>query len=106
MATYKVIGKYKNNVCLLDEPVVCTMHNLETGDIVELEGDYVRMYEDSDGSKRLRAWFITTQVMTALIERQTAIIRAGIRRQFAPESPPIVFDEQEQDLFLQGTGRM
>ncbi len=105
MTTCKIIGKYENKaVYLFDNPIVCTTHNLKAGDIVELEGDYGRMYED--GGKGLRVWFITTQVMTALIERQTAIIRAGIRRQFAPESPPIVFDEREKDLFLQGTGRM
>lgn len=74
--THKVIGKYKDgNVELLPEAVVCTSANLEPGDVVEIDGHYVRMYRDghTDG---LRYWFITELVLEALTERHMPAVRA------------------------------
>lgn len=74
--THKVIGKYQDgNVELFTESVVCTSANLEPGDVVEIDGHYVRMYRDghTDG---LRYWFITELVLEALVNSHMPAVRA------------------------------
>lgn len=74
--THKVIGKYQDgNVELFPEVVVCTSANLEPGDVVAIDGHYVRMYRDghTDG---LRYWFITELVLEAMVNRHMPAARA------------------------------
>lgn len=69
MTTHKIIGQFENEtVHLFDSPVVCVSGGLQEGDIVEVDGHYVRMYRDghTDG---LRYWFITEMVLEALAQR-------------------------------------
>ena len=75
--THKIVGKYSNNEVteIFRDAVVCDGKHLEEGDIVEVDGHYVRMYRDghTDG---LRYWFITELVLEAMVQRHMPAARA------------------------------
>ena len=79
---HKVVGTYLDNeVTLLDEPIITPNKRVQAGDILELDGEFVRLYED--GQRGLRYWFCTAQVIEAQVNRHTAVIVQGMHRQFA-----------------------
>ncbi len=75
MATHKVhkvVGKMKNGtVQLFNQAHEC--NRLGVGDIVEIDGEFVRMYED--GQKGLRIWFVTELVLEAQVKRYMPAVR-------------------------------
>jgi hypothetical protein len=103
--THKVIGFHNGSIILFDTPQVCCNKDIKSGDILELDGDYVRLYKDGDG--RLRYDFITDDVLQLLAKRHEAAIKqqaAGYIEQKWQERMEADYEDTLYSVRM-GTGR-
>jgi len=83
MTTHLVVGQWKDEKPnLYPEPL--RFSKLHVGDIVQLDNEYVRIYED--GRRGLRSWFVTADVIEAQkVDTNEMKIRHGLRAQFGKQ---------------------